>query len=286
METSKVYLRGIGQVLLQNNAATGLLFLIGIAANSIIMAAAALLGSIIGSEFARLMRFSKSDIQQGLYGFNSCLVAIAAVLFFDLSVAGIALAILGSILACQLMQFMQQRNLYPFTFPFIIITWLALYLLPQQALSTDWQLLPDTFFSAKNYLHSIDAALYGFGQIMFQASSVTGLCFLVGIMLNQINISPWLILASALSILLAQLLHWPNENMQLGIYSYNSILTVIAIFHLGRAYFLPAVLLAAAVTFAMLKLQLSALTFPFVLSTWLLISLHALLGNRPTGTTA
>lgn len=78
-------LRGVGQIMLQNNAATGLLFFLGLAINSSLMAGAALFGAVCGTGFAQLMKYPKAEIEQGLYGFNSALVAILPLLYFSLS---------------------------------------------------------------------------------------------------------------------------------------------------------------------------------------------------------
>src|SRR5215472_11093188 len=49
-------LRGIGQVVFQNNALTGLLLLLAISVNSFVYAAAALLGATVSTYTARLLR--------------------------------------------------------------------------------------------------------------------------------------------------------------------------------------------------------------------------------------
>lgn len=74
-------LKGIGQIMLQENSLTGLLFLIGIFYGSIIMGLAALLAAICGTVTAYLLKYDKTEITQGLYGFSAALVGVAAMLF-------------------------------------------------------------------------------------------------------------------------------------------------------------------------------------------------------------
>ena len=52
-------LKGLGQIMLQENSVTGLLFLIGIFYGSIIMGLAALLATICGTVTAYLLKYDK-----------------------------------------------------------------------------------------------------------------------------------------------------------------------------------------------------------------------------------
>ena len=66
--------RGIGQVMFQNNALSGLLMLIGIFLNSWQMGLLAVSGNIISTLTARISGYDCDDIKNGLYGFNGTLV--------------------------------------------------------------------------------------------------------------------------------------------------------------------------------------------------------------------
>ena len=63
--------RGIGQVFFQENALTGALFLVGIAVSSPLMAVGAAIGSAIGTATAWVLKFDKTEVLAGIYGFNS-----------------------------------------------------------------------------------------------------------------------------------------------------------------------------------------------------------------------
>src|SRR3954463_16746759 len=85
LDWAKIFLRGIGQVMFQENALTGLLFLVGIAAAAgeegpkfaILMALGGLAGSILGTVTAWLAGYEREEIHAGIYGFNGTLVGIA-----------------------------------------------------------------------------------------------------------------------------------------------------------------------------------------------------------------
>ena len=66
--------RGIGQVMFQNNALSGLLMLVGILLNSWQMALLAIAGNVVSTLVAYFSGYSREDIRNGLYGFNGTLV--------------------------------------------------------------------------------------------------------------------------------------------------------------------------------------------------------------------
>ena len=65
-----VVLRGLGQVMFQRNALTGILFLAGMAVASPWLAVGAALGGVIGPIVAAALRFPHADIDDGIYGYN------------------------------------------------------------------------------------------------------------------------------------------------------------------------------------------------------------------------
>ena len=58
LEKIKILFRGIGQVMFQNNAWSGVLMLAGIACNSLYMAGLALLGTVVSTSTARIAGYS------------------------------------------------------------------------------------------------------------------------------------------------------------------------------------------------------------------------------------
>jgi urea transporter len=119
--------REIGQVFFQENALTGVLFAVGIALSSPLMALGAIVGSAIGSATARVLKFDSSEIRAGIYGFNSTLVGIATFFFFRPGVTSVGLMVVGSMVAAVLTRLMRRRVPFPtYTTPFIVTTW-AIY---------------------------------------------------------------------------------------------------------------------------------------------------------------
>lgn len=129
LEKIKILFRGIGQVMFQNNAWSGVLMLAGIACNSLYMAGLALLGTVVSTSTARIAGYSCEDIRNGLYGFNGTLVGIAVGVFMNISVWAFMLLIIGAALSTWVMRLFQRQRFVPgYTAPFILVTWLLLLL--------------------------------------------------------------------------------------------------------------------------------------------------------------
>ena len=116
--------RGIGQVMFQNNALSGLLMLIGIFLNSWQMGMLAVCGNIISTLTAYFSGYKRNDIKNGLYGFNGTLVGIAVSVFLQLSVGSLIVLTIASALSTWIAYFFcQQRLISGFTVPFILAVW-------------------------------------------------------------------------------------------------------------------------------------------------------------------
>ncbi|HET8901391.1 MAG TPA: urea transporter, partial [Holophagaceae bacterium] len=96
-------LRGIGQVMLQNNSYAGLLFLAGIFYNSRLFGLAALAGTIVSTATARLLGADRASVRAGLFGFNGALVAIALLYFLQPDALAWAFVVLASACSTVLM---------------------------------------------------------------------------------------------------------------------------------------------------------------------------------------
>jgi urea transporter len=134
-----------------------------------------------------------------------------------------------------------------------------------------------------NYIHSF---LRSFGQIMFQNNSYSGLLFLIGIFYNSPILGLTAILGIISSITIAQILNYPKEDVQNGIYGFNGALSGIAlVYFFGfNATILFSLILGSALTsplYYYLKRVIRPFTAPFVISTWIVISLLLLIFNFP-----
>jgi urea transporter len=251
----------------QNNIYSGALFLVGIFYNSWLLGLAALLGTIISTGAAHLLKYSKEDIQNGLYGFNGTLTGIAVFCFFEVNVISIAAWIIGSVLSTIIMQLVK-KFIPPFTAPFVFSTWIIIYSL---ILVFNLSLLPSTV-NIENSFDVVKSLSNNFGQVMFQENVITGLFFLVGILVNNRLMAAYALYAAVLSTLIGWLLSEPIHSINAGIMGYNGILCALAL--TGRKWkdfiwITVAVFLSILVNIKMAEVGLITLTAPFVFVTWL-----------------
>ena len=145
-------------------------------------------GSAIGTATAWALKFDKSELSAGIYGFNSALVGIATLFFFRPAVASIALLVGGCVVAALVTWLMRRYLPFPtYTTPFIVTTWALFFL--GQALGVP-RVEPGGPLVGVGFA---GAVAHGVSQVMFQASIWTALLFLVGIALNDWRHASWVL---------------------------------------------------------------------------------------------
>lgn len=266
MKFIQTILRGIGQVMFQNNYVSGALFLIGIFYNSWLMGLAALTGTIISTGAAQVLSFSKEEIEDGLYGFNGTLTGIAILCFFEVNSVSISALILGSILSTLLM-YSIKRFLLPFTAPFVVATWLVMFII---LFVFNLQLLPSSEPS-ESVINIFTASSTSFGQVMFQENVITGLFFLIAIFVNNRLMAIYAIYAAVLGSLTGWLFLESAAAANAGLMGYNAILCAIALTGKRWQDFLwitIAIILSTLLNIGLGMTGIITLTAPFVLVTW------------------
>jgi urea transporter len=283
-EPLRAGLRGVGQVFFQENAWTGACFVLGILLSSPAMALGAVVGSAIGTATAWVLKYDKAELSAGIYGFNSTLVGIATLFFFRPGVVSIGLLIVGCVVAANVTWLMRRYLPFPtYTTPFIVTTWVVFF---QGLILGAVRVEPGGPLGSVGY---VGAALHGVSQVMFQASYWTALLFLVGIGLNDWQHASWVAVGSVIGMLLGNYHDGSSatgldpeslfkrslpESVALGLYGYNATLAAVALFLWRRSLIPPllGILLSVPLTDLLPMLGLPALTAPFVLATWIVLS--------------
>lgn len=270
LEHMTPFLKGIGQIMLQNNVWTGLFFLAGISCGSFTMGIAAAIAVMTGTFTAMLLKYDDDEINKGLYGFSAALVGVALICFFKPTIIIWIALLVGSGLATVVQHLFIVKKIPAFTFPFILVTWLFLIIVhyypdlvqPQPGVSN---------VHAINYLVLFSR---GFGQVIFQDNVWAGVLFMIGVFISRPIAAIYAIASIALSGIIAHLLNEPVNDIYLGLLSYNAALCAITFagkkaegFILG----LIAVVLSVLLMVQMRQMDMPALTFPFVLATWLVL---------------
>lgn len=276
---TKQVLRGLSQIMLQNNLLTGFLFLVGIFIGSIPMGIGALFATAVGTLTAIALRYPKEETNQGLYGFSAALVGVSLLVFFKSTPITFSFIAIGSVAASVLQHFFIRKNLPVFTLPFVVTTWLAVYLI--KTFFPELQLLPK--ISNPSSILDFTYALKGFGQVIFQEHVLSGIVFFIAIAIASPTAALFGLIGAILAALLAMLFGIPLENINAGLSSYNAVLCAIVFAELkiknGLWVFL-SVLLAALVSLWMASYALMQLTFPFVAASFITVLLKGFLDKK------
>ena len=262
---ASIILKGLGQIMLQENQVTGFLFLLGIFYGSFIMGFAALLATICGTATAFALKYDKSVIDKGLYGFSAALVGVALILFLKSVVLTWILIVTGSSLATIIQHFFIKRNIPVFTLPFVLVTWTIIVVarsIYADIISVQTPLILSTF-------NDLDFAFKGFGQVIFQDNLVAGLLFFIAVFVSSPISALYGFAGGILSAIIAFKFSVPINDISLGLFSYNAVLCAI-VFAGSQirdgVWVLFSVLLSLFISILMLKFKYMPLTFPFVLA--------------------
>lgn len=293
-------LRGIGQVVFQNNPLSGLVILGALAFNSWIYAAICIVGVVAATGTAVLLKADRALVRDGLFGFNGVLVALALIAFTSEnfrtgavpSPAMLVYLICGA--AFSSMAFASIANvLAPYktaalTAPFVLVGWLFLFaVLKFDAIDAGPMakpISPEQFSDAVPYVAATwyEGIGTSIGQIFFQDNWITGYLIVIGIAINSRSGAIMSLVGAIVGTAIAAIYGGPEGAVRDGLFGYNSALTAMA---LGGVFialtwqsFLYAVFgaiisswLWASIAIFLTPISMPVLTSSFVLVTWLML---------------
>ena len=267
----KTLLLGFSQVFLLQSPLSGVLILAGLFCNSWQLALLALLGCLVSRATASLWRDTKSEIADGLYGFNGTLVGIAIGVYWEISWLSLLLLVIGAALSTWLARaFRRHAQLPGLTAPFIIAVW-ALLLVSLLAPQGVGLLDSATLLEEGQPLWRMLGVALGdsVGQVMFQANVLTGLLFFLAIAWESRRKALYALLGAVVPMLVIPFV--PEAVWREGLLGYNAVLCAIYWAGTGERrllYALLSVVLSVLLELLALYTGLIPLTAPFVLSVW------------------
>lgn len=283
-------LKGISQVLLIENAVSGLIILAAITVASFSLGIITLFSSLIGTLIGKVAGADSESVNQGLYGYNSVLSGIALSLFLSgnerwiIALAGSAIT---AIITAAMFHLIRPIGIPILTFPYIVLTWFLLltaYRLVSFKISPELtpQSLSHWTLTIKGEMHWIDAFINGYGQIFFLDHTLSGILLFIAIFWAGWRLGLYAIIGNTAASLTAYGLGGEHHLISLGLYGYNAILSIIAVsivFKENKRQGLLIGLIAACLTVPvtasvvtwLLPYGLPPLTMPFVLSTWIFL---------------
>ncbi|MGE0582353.1 MAG: urea transporter [Steroidobacteraceae bacterium] len=283
-------LRGIGQVMLQENSYAGLLFLGGIFWNSPLFALATFVGATVSTATALLLGIDRVAVRAGLQGFNGALVAIALLYFLQPNALTWACVVLAAasatVLQSALARLLGTWKLPVLTAPFVFVSLCVFLATARFGRLESTQLLPTAGLPRAVAVEGVVTAttigeglFNGIAQVFFQGNVVTGLLFALGLLVSSRVAFIAALAGSLTGLFVAWGMGAAEPAIRAGAFGFNSVLVAIA---LGGVFFardvasiayatlatIVATLVFAAVSAALEPLGMPALTLPFVLVTW------------------
>lgn len=293
----RALLRGSGQVMFQQSAWTGVIFLGGIfwgaySANAPQVAWGALLGLVASTFAGWIIGEHVQDGQDGLWGFNGILVGCA----FPTFLAPVPLMWVSLACCAMLTTWMRrafnnvtaQFKINSLTFPFVFLTWV--FLLSARVLTATPLVDMDTPALVLRIGGEIDwniqaFAIYwlkGISQVFLINNWITGAIFLIGLGVCSIWAAIYAAVSSAIALAVAVLFAADPADVTAGLFGFSPVLTGIAV---GTAFYkvnwksalwtiagvVATVFVQAGMDTLMLPWGMPTLTAPFCIATWLFL---------------
>ena len=289
----RVVLRGVGQVFFCCNALTGLIFLVALYIGGLSAGAAATVGVITSTVTAYLLGFSEDDIDAGLYGFNGTLVGPCLFLFLEHSpqlwLYVVLASMLSTVVLAAMMRILQPYNVPASTSPFVLTCWMFMVAVYSFDSFSRGAILPTPLIPSEvTGVEAIPADMWftaiakSVAEVMFADSIVVGILFLVGIAIVSLRGAAMALGGAVVGVVVPTLLGASQTLIEMGLYGFNPVLTMMAI---GWVFLKPTArsavlaLLAGIVTVVcqaglanfLAPVGLPTLTFPFVLVMWMFL---------------
>ncbi len=293
-------LRGIGQVVFQNNPLSGAVILLALFFNSWIYGAAAIFGVTVSTLTALALKADRSLVKAGLFGFNGALVALCLVAFTsaDFRTGAVPSPLMtiyigfGAAFSTIVMQAMATllapHRVAPLTGPFVLVGWLFLFAvlkfahldagpLAKPVSPEDYEAI--AAYSLPTWYMGIGNAI---GQIFFQDNWLSGYLIVLGIAIHSRIGAGMALLGAAVAAATAGISGGPEGAIRDGLFGYNAALTAIALGGFFLALNWASVLYAvfgavistwlwASVAIFLGPIGMPVLTSAFVLVTWLML---------------
>jgi len=292
-------LRGIGQVMFQDNPLSGLLFFIAIGWGSWAggvpqVAIGGLVALLAGTLTAQWLRVDEAGLNAGLYGFNAYLVGLALPTFMAPSLLLWFYVVFGGavsvVVMLALVNMFKTWNVSVLTAPFVLITWLLL--LGTNAFSgLQGSALPPAGVivpidpSAANPLQPLEflqGLLSSVSQVFLKGHGPAALLLLAGLAVSSIPAAVFALVGAVVGLITAHALGAESQLITAGLLGFNPVLTAIA---LGAVFYRPSVrvviytllatvlsvIVQGAMIAAMTPFGIPTLTAAFVLVTWLFL---------------
>jgi len=270
IEVTRQVLTGFAQIMLQPSPLVGAAFVAGVFLNSPMLAMFGIVGCLSSTLFALACKFPLEDCFDGLYGFNGGLVGLGVGYYYDTSLPLLALVMLGGMVSSAIMYSMMRLNLRPFTFPFVLTAWVIMLFLSV----TGWASPTAWSESDPSTIDLLESISRGYAQVLFQENVITGIIFITAITVRDWIQGLYATLATLVGLACGYAADFPVDAINLGLFGYNGVLCgILFAGRTGKDFISAITAILLSITFVRLAhvAGIPALTFPFVLASWLVL---------------
>jgi urea transporter len=292
-------LRGCGQVIFMNNPLTGVLNLLAMfwgayaGGTTYAVAVGSAAGALVSTAAAYALRVDRGALRMGLYGFNGMLVGAGIAAFLGNTPLMWAVLVFASasstVVSLAFENLLRPWKMPGLTFPFVLTTWLVLlaaykfsglqtYGLPVATLVSDVSATGGPFGIAG----FIRASLASISQVFFVDNPVSGAIFLLALAVHSRWCAGFAAFGSVGAVAGALLVGAGTAAISHGLWGYSAVLTAPALGCVFTQVSPSTLIYCAAATLFTVFVQgatstiaqtvgIPALTFPFVLVTWLFL---------------
>jgi urea transporter len=294
-----INLRGVGQVMFQDNPLTGLLFLAAIAWGSLAARApevliAGALAVVTATLAALWLRVDRPSLNAGLYGYNGVLVGLALATFITPGPLLLVYVVLGAVVSVVATigttNALKPLGVAALTFPFVIVIWILLLAtygfsglagegLPSAAVISPVELLPEDLLGWGGFVKGV---LLSISQVFLKGSGIAALLLLAGLAASSVPAAAFALGGAILAVVTAHLFGAESDLIVGGLLGFSPVLTAIA---LGATFHRPSLRVAAyaalgtvftvvaqaALDVALRPFAIPALTAPFILVSWMFL---------------
>ncbi|MCU0261953.1 MAG: urea transporter, partial [Ilumatobacteraceae bacterium] len=227
----RLVLRGCSQCCFQTNEVTGLIFLVAVLTYSREQALLMLMAALIAPAVALVLRGDRFLLELGVFGFNSCLMALALGNFFEHDAAlWIWAATLSGLAAAVTVVAVRFIRFPILAAPFIVLFWIFFEFAEDVGL-TARQFPP---FTDVDY-DSFRAGMSALGAALFAGTVTAGVLFFVAVLVSNYRHAMLAVSAAFLADRIAEWWDVPGEQINLGLAGFNAVLAAVAIYAFAGA---------------------------------------------------
>ena len=282
---------GVGQIFLQDNGWAGVLITIGMFFSHWALGVTCILGAVIGTLTAKVLKYKEEDILFGLYGFNGSLAFMCAIFTYGLVDASSPIVwIIGAVSAIVstiIMNIFVKNGKVAFTFPFVVTCWVTCWGFSHfgvMGLVQTTPALPDY----TSTLAAIQSPFFAWAEVNFGANLITGILIFLAIAISNPAAAMYATAAATIGALFAHYILGIDVNtLANGIYGFSPILVACTFVGPKIADFIYVIigtLLAVLIHYAVSQVM-ATYTIGFIVASWIMLFVKASIDKSNPDTT-